>query len=199
MKRTMLILSALIIAGCFGCHSPTGELQVIRGDIRIVKDDLKPSWDEVLDVLSEHNFAADYQSLRVGRIITEPVVSQQWFEFWRDDAQGRYQWLESSLHTMRRRVEVTFAPANDGYRMTLFAYVERKSQPERQVTTASGAIQIYREKLPIYTGEKVAAGEQVYWVDVGRDDRLEAYLLERIASRLGVGVEPAEPEESDVR
>lgn len=182
-----------------GCQRPAVELRADTADIRVSKDDLPQSWDEVRDVLAEHNFEADYQSLRAGRMITAPTVSQQWFEFWRDDAQGRYQWLESSLHTIRRRVEVAFVPADDGYQVNLFVYIQRKSRPERQVTTASGALQIYREKLPIYTGEKVPAGGQVDWVHIGRDDRLEAYLRERIVNRLGPGVVPTVPEQVNGR
>jgi len=198
-------LVIIIVLGCGlsvlgGCQRPAGTVSMERPEVRVARVDFDQAWDEVLDVLSEHYFQSDYQNPRSGRIVTHPTVSKQWFEFWRDDALGAYQQLESSLHTIRRRVEVTFVPVDDSYDVNLAVHIQRKTQPQRQVTTASGALQIYREKLPIYTGEKLpAAAAGVWWVNVGTDGLLEAYLLERIANRLGTGMLEAQQPGSDTQ
>ena len=45
-----------------------------------------------------------------GLIISQRTTSGQWFEFWRIDAQGRYQQAESSLATIGRTVTVEVTP-----------------------------------------------------------------------------------------
>lgn len=186
MKSAVLVLVAVlavVVSG--GCSQSRGAFsEQGPASVGITKDGFDQAWDETLDVLREYNFEPDRQDVRAGVITTFPVVSQQWFEFWRADAQGWDQWLESSLHLLRRWVEVRFQPAPDGYTMLLTVYIERKSQPERQATTASGALQIYREKLPIYTGETLKADEAVRWIAVGYDGRLAEYLLSQIENRL---------------
>jgi hypothetical protein len=52
------------------------------------------------------------------------------------------------------------------------------------VTTASGALAIYNERLPTTEGLRGAASRGEHWVPLGRDVLLEGYLLDRIAARL---------------
>lgn len=191
----------LPMAAIVGCQRPVRDITmtVRKPTVSIETAALSQAWDEILDVLREHNMEPDRQDFRARIITTHPEVSGQWFEFWRADAQGLYQRLESSLHTIRRRVEVRFQPADGRLKLDLVVHVQRKTQPERQVTTASGALQIYREKLPIYTGEKLPAGEGVYWVDLGTDPLFEKYLLERIRRRLpGQNIEIVSPVRSGI-
>jgi len=182
VTRVILILALPVLV--FSCQRPAERLTLETPEMFVTKADHDQAWDEILEVLREHDFTPEYVNPRFGIIRTYPTISQQWFEFWRADAQGWYQWLESSLHTIRRHVQVKFTPKDDRYKVDVTVYVQRKSQPERQVTTASGALQIYGEKLPIYTGEKLAAGEGVHWVDLGTDQALADYLVERIERRL---------------
>jgi len=187
MKSLPALVSVIIAAGLSaGCHRPVTDLADHKRTVLISKSALDQAWDETLDVLREHNFEPDRRDHRAGLITTRASISQQWFEFWRADAQGSYQWAESALHSIRRWVEVRFVPKADNYEITVTVHVQRKSQPERQVTTASGALQIYREKLPIYTGERLGTGQGVRWIEIGTDPKLENYLLERIERRLPI-------------
>jgi hypothetical protein len=191
--RLTIITSVLLVSSILvGCHKPDASFQTLRTEIVVPKDSFDVAWDETLDFLAEHDFRPDYQNPRSGKIISTPTVSQQWFEFWRDDTQGGFEWLESSMHTIRRRVEVDFVPTEKDYRILLAVAVQRKTQPERQVTTASGALQIYRDKLPVYTGEMAPEGTGVTWVDVDSDFRMENYLANGLARRLGAGTETVE-------
>ncbi|MBN2447877.1 MAG: hypothetical protein JXO22_14185 [Phycisphaerae bacterium] len=56
----------------------------------------------------------------------------------------------------------------------------RESAPERQVTTASGALAIYSERLPTTEGLRAARGGGFQRVPLGRDALLETYLLSKI-------------------
>ncbi len=65
--------------------------------------------------------------------------------------------------------------------------LQRHSTPERQVSTAAGAIQMFSAKLPIYTGEMIDEEQAVRWIQLGRDVRFEQALLTSILSYYGGG------------
>ena len=156
----------------------------------IADDDYDAAWDEIVEVLREHYFIPDRQDRRTGIIITHPSVSQQWFEFWRDDARGWYQWAESSLHTIRRIVEVRFIPKdNNKIEIRVKVKVQRKNQLQRQVTSSSGALQAFRQDVPTYMGQSMKSSEMAEWTDLGEDVKLEQYLLAQIHKRL-INAEP---------
>jgi hypothetical protein len=73
--------------------------------------------------------------------------------------------------------DVASAPAR--YRVAVRVDKSRYSAPERQVTTASGALGIYSERLPTTEGLKTK-GHSVQWVPLGRDPLLEAFLLQKL-------------------
>jgi len=151
--------------------------------LQVQRDQHDLAWQAVLQVLRAHYFTPDQQDMQLGLITTKPLVSQQFFEFWRADAQDWYQWAESSLHTIRRTVQARFEPRQEGYELRLRVTVQRKTMPERQVTTAGQALQMFGKKLPTYLGEPVSE-EDVRWVDLGRDASLERYLMGRVARLL---------------
>lgn len=70
---------------------------------------------------------------------------------------------------------------------TLFVSVEveksRYSTPERQVTTASGAIGLYSERIPTAEGLRKSAVALSHWVPLGRDGDYERHLLAAIVHR----------------
>jgi len=177
----------LVLVGS-GCQHPREPIQPSSRTLVINKSQIDIVWDETLDVLREHYFVPDRQDRRAGLIVSYPTVSKQWFEFWRDDAQGCYQVAESSLHNIRRSVEVKFVPAKDRYEIRMTVYIQRKSQPQRQITTSSGAFQIFRDNAPLYiSGQSADRNEIVEWVNVGEDVRLANYLLGRLERRLPEG------------
>jgi hypothetical protein len=112
-------ISAILV--CVGCSKSRYDSSSKIGmeGLVIADDDYDAAWDEIVEVLREHYFIPDRQDRRTGIIITHPSVSQQWFEFWRDDTRGWYQWAESSLHTIRRIVEVRFIPKDNTMRKVL--------------------------------------------------------------------------------
>jgi len=184
--------------------------------------------------------SCDLQPQRVdwvgGQIVTHRTTSAQWFEFWRIDAQGPYQTLESSLHTIGRVVTITIesvppedraaeriesgpaetpttvssepmpeevvgpvsseqeqesvepAPSqpagSDLFRVTVRVDKYRYNAPHRQITTASGALAIYSERIPTTEGLRKAETPGAVWVPLGRDGLLEAYLQAKLADIL---------------
>ena len=199
--------------------------------------------DRVLSTLRRHDLLPERVDRGRGIVVTRPTTSGQWFEFWRSDAPGTYQLVESSLHTVRRRVTVRIDPLDDAarvamtpaaaegnaprdgetavaalpappatsgepsaasgpatvplggrFRVTVEVAKERYSAPERQVTTASGALAIYNERLPTTEGLRGARSRGAHWVPLGRDPLLEARLLAAVVNAPGV---TAEDDEAD--
>ncbi len=113
--------------------------------------------------------------------------------------------LESSFHTIRREVGVTIEPLSTGsgsdeYRLSVEVNKYRYSAPDRQITTASGALAIYSEHLPTTEGLRNALSAAHEWIPLGRDGLLEQALLARIAdlSQSGRGEKvPEEPVEQE--
>lgn len=191
---TGALVAFLVALG--GCHAPpqsTGPTEMV---LRI--PDHEAFLDATLTVLREHDLPPERVDWERGLAVSHPTTSGQWFEFWRGDSRGGYQLFESSIHTVRRIVTVQVEPtavegsagvppakrARDEYRLSVQVDKQRYSAPERQVTTASGALAIYNERLPTTEGLRGAASRGEHWVPLGRDVLLEAYLLDKIAARL---------------
>jgi hypothetical protein len=161
-----------------------------------------------MSVLRLYDFPPDRVDRVRGLIVSRPTTSGQWFEWWRVDSRGPYQLAESSLHTMRRIVTVnveplegtagsapagaepqhgalqTAATQNVGGRYRLRVEVEKSrfSAPERQITTASGALFIYSERVPTVEGLRGPQSRHAQWVPLGRDALLEDFLLQKLAA-----------------
>lgn len=69
-----------------------------------------------------------------------------------------------------------------GEEVAVFVEVEksRYNTPERQVTTASGAIAIYSERIPTNEGLRKSSVALSHWVPLGRDGDYERHLLAAI-------------------
>jgi hypothetical protein len=179
---TLVLLGHLAcLAGCQAPPSPEGPSEAL---VRLV--DYDGFMDRTLTSLRELDLPPQHVDRVRGVVHTRPTTSGQWFEPWRVDARGGYQLLESSLHTIRRRVTVRCEYAGEGapldeFRLRVEVAKERFSSPQRQVTTASGALAIYSERLPTEEGLRASQVRGDHWVPLGRDGPLEAYLLRRIA------------------
>ena len=183
--------------------SPNGPTE-----IRLRIPDRDAFIDQTLTLLRQRDFTPRRVDRDDGLVVSEPATSQQWFELWRRDSIGGYQLLESSVHTVRRIVTVHLDPLDaedpsDEFRVSVQVDKERYSAPERQVTTASGALAIYSEHLPTTEGLVASRTEGEHWVPLGRDGQLESNLLDKIAgarpgvTRLSDQPEPATPPDAE--
>jgi len=190
MIRTVSLLACLAAAlAMAGCHRPIASEEPTR--VQVVGDDFEALWDGILRVLRRSDFRPDRQDRRAGIITTHPVTAAQYFEFWRQQNPDGYQALENNLHTVRRRVTVSLnRGSGPTYHVDVRVDIERHSAIERQVTTASGAAQIFASRMPTVEGEATPADQTVRWVPVGRDAAMERVLLGRILSAAPVAAAP---------
>lgn len=66
------------------------------------------------------------------------------------------------------------------YVLSVDVQKSRFQTPERQVTTASGALAMFSDSVPTTEGVREQRSGRAHWRSLGRDARLEQYLLARI-------------------
>lgn len=189
MRRiSSILMGCAMLSACSGCQQPTQP----KGptDTQLTGADFEQLWQTGLEVLRRYNFRPDRQDRRAGVITTLPTTGAQWFEFWRPGIHGGFEAAEANLHTVRRQATVRILPAAEQGQLYVSVQVDvyRYAAPERQVTTASGALQIFGEKLPTAEGEMGSQAGAAYWVSLGRDSRLEDELLRRITWHVGTDI-----------
>ncbi len=138
-------------------------------------------------VLRQRFFEVDRVDYRSGQVTSKPLVSKQFWEFWRSDVEGWRQVRDSSVATYRRSVYWTVTKADDGtYCASPKVIVERMGGQPKRVTT----VVYYRRSLASadhstrITSPKLADVPVNDWYALGRDAVLEQSLAEDLTERL---------------
>jgi len=120
-----------------------------------------------------------------GHIETLPLTGASWFEFWRHDTIGRMQVAEASLHTIRRRATVSVSPKDGGGAQVFVKVVkERKSAPGSMPESIGESFNVFDTEDTHLMRQDTLAETDHEWITLGRDPRLEQYILERIHAAL---------------
>jgi hypothetical protein len=154
-------------------------------------DDFDRLWGICADVARDFLFDIEVRDYRGGEMVTEPLVSGQWFEPWRRDARTIEDRMESSLVAMRRTIRFDFARNEGGWSVTPKVLVERQSIAEKRITSVlqyRNAFQPpsrsrYRASGTAESDQGINLPER-YWYPVGRDTTLEAALVRAIEQKL---------------
>jgi len=214
-RRTISIICALAPIFVLGCQAPSQPSGPTEMTVRIVDKDR--FLDDAMTVLREHDFAPRQLDRETGLVVAGPSTSGQWFELWRADTRGKYNFLEANLHTVRNTVTLKLDPASptassapastepstSGPSPELFRFIvqvdkERLSAFERQVTTTGAALTMFSERAPTEEGyrDKLATTRQ--WVPKGRNELLETYLMRRIVEATKAEQVISSSDEADV-
>lgn len=189
MKVTTLLASICLAATFIGCtNAPPRSATTMPSGVSVSSTD----FDQLLDA-SEHVsrdllFTPAVRDYRAGVFRTEPMISAQWFEFWRSDVRTAADAAESSLSKTRRTLTVRIKKDDAGkYIANPEVLVERYSLAERRLTTAAGYRTIYRERYRP-TGNTLSdagiSAPDAYWYSVGNDPELERYVAKKIEERI---------------
>jgi hypothetical protein len=153
----------------------------------VVHADFHTLWDACKGELYVRLFPLDREEYRQGLITSEPVVSKQVFEPWRNDAQTAGAVAESSIATIRRTVHFEIKRNDDGtYELTPKVLVERWASTERRITSISQYHSVFSQTRTIYdpadqSGAVVASD---YWYPLRRDRDLEKAIADDIRAHL---------------
>ena len=145
-------------------------------------------WQACVDTLVFDQFELNEQDRRFGALTTYPMISKQFFEFWRSDAGDLHEIAQDSLQTIRRTVHIYFARNPDGQ---FVAYpkvlMEQLSHPERRITAQAQFSQAFAStyEMPNRTTDQGATVPNRYWYSIGRDNAMEKQLARAVEQRLG--------------
>jgi hypothetical protein len=182
-----ILLATVFAAGCTGAAT-------VRHDNPEVLANAAPDVVKKAAtlVLMDLRFTLDYPQMNPDRVTTEPLTGDSWFEFWRGDTIGNYQRAESSLATIRRTATVFVTPVNGGSRVLVKVAKQRLSAPDTGPQSVGESVSLYDRRESDLMRQNDLAAEKYKWIDKGRDDALEQYILERIHGAIGAAA-PAPP------
>lgn len=179
----------VLLATTLGCQRPVQDpfhADHPQTKSTISGQDPDSVWDGVQETLRKRGYRLDRVDREAGIVTTSPETSQHYFEFWRRDVNTRADFLEATMNTIQRWVEVTVSATADGSsEVAVVVRKERLSSPDRQFNNTGAAYKYFGEDLPSTTGkEKVTAADD-RWIDRGRDPAMEQYLLNSIIAQFG--------------
>jgi hypothetical protein len=195
-------LSALVLTGCSSSNQPapaaalTTQPLVMSTPIYwlrqepvagVVYRDFDRLWNAAEGVAREYLFSIDRTDYRGGLLTTDPMISKQFFEFWRKDVATADDLAESSLATVRRTLRFEFEKSGDGsFVVSPKVLIERYTLAERRLTAAmqyqtafNGPQVIGSREADIGRAVPAAA-----WYATGRDYALERKIAESLQNKL---------------
>jgi hypothetical protein len=149
-------------------------------------------FEHVLDVIGDYGFDIAYSNRYEGRVETFPRISPGLGQPWKYGSPDFYQRLVASCQTIRHRIIVLIAPANDGgYFINVKVYKELQDLPRPSRATAGAASfrsdpTIERQYEVIETGQFENG-----WIPIGEDLLMEQAILDRLAHCDPTDVKPA--------
>ncbi len=129
------------------------------------------------DVLAGMHFTIDKADLDSGLIRTRPLSGAQFFEFWRSDNVGPFNFAEANLHSIRRNAEVYVQQQGDEVLVRCDVQVQRFSVPEYEAAGSPGSS---AKRLGLSSDSRESWG----WIDLGKDRLLSTEILNRIRKRV---------------
>ncbi len=193
--RTMsclLIAAALSLLGCAGPNETVSPVQMICAD-GVTRADVVQAAGNVLTGM---HFIIEKLDAEQGIVRTRPLRGGQFFELWRSDNAGAYNWDEANLQSVRRAVELRVKPEDrgqtteDGNTSRLCVEcevsVQRLSLPPNEVAGTSEAYRIHSASMPTLQRVEVTPQQRraMAWIDLGKDSDLAARILARVEQRL---------------
>jgi hypothetical protein len=179
LRCTFSIIAILLFAGCQAEQPFESKKRVCREDIK------KPELMRLAkDVLGEMYFVIEKADVERGLIKTKPLPGAQFFEVWRSDNVGEYNTAEANLHSIVRTAQLTFSRNNNQTCVECTVNIHRLSMPEKEVNSTARAYSLFFDgagSLQKLSGKQI---EQMAWLDMGRDERLETEIINRIETQI---------------
>ncbi|HEY2585223.1 MAG TPA: hypothetical protein VGI81_05615 [Tepidisphaeraceae bacterium] len=149
-------------------------------------------WDACRLAAEADGFVIDRRDYRAGLLTTQPLLSKQFYEFWRGDVRSAHDLAQSSLGMMRRTARFSIERLPDGtYQATPTVLVERDELLQRRITSVDQYQNAFAVQQMDVVRESEKSGADVaaeYWYPVGRDKALEHQLADAVHDRLPASV-----------
>jgi len=171
----------LLITGC----AETQRFKAVE-QIWVPNLEKQQAMEAAEDVLGQMHFTIEKSDLKHGLIRTRPLAGAQFFEFWRSDNVGGFNWAEANLHSIRRTVELNIDRQDEQLCIGCNVKTQRLHLPEHPVSSTAQAYRLFSESRSSMQELKLNPEQQkdMRWVDLGRDVRLETEILKRIEKQI---------------
>ena len=182
MRIACVIILTLLGSGCIG-HRPSNpaatqpvtmvdpalaekEYWLAKPATAEVRGAFDPLWQASEAVAHDYLFRIDRRDQRSGLLTTEPLITKQWWEFWRKDAGTFRDTQEATMASIRRTIFFQFKKTGDNaYTVTPKVLVEKESQVDAK----------YKPDIE---------GPDTYWYSLRRDEVLEKKVADSIRRRM---------------
>jgi hypothetical protein len=154
----------------------------------VASPDFQKLWNSCRTTAINDQFEIDREDYRLGVLTTLPMISKQFFEFWRSDAGDVREVAWDSLQTIRRTVRFDFTRQPDGsYIVYPKVLIEASAHPERRITSQAQYSQAFTSvaETPTIINDQGVAVPTRYWYSVGRDEAMEKELANSVREKLG--------------
>ncbi len=205
-RRPFVILPLALLVGCVTRGpDPSRRARVTPADPSLARNDHYfampgvasvqwPSyptiWAAARQVMTDRGFTVARSDYRGGTIETDPLVSAQFFEPWRQDVVTTESRVQSTLQTVRRTVRFDITPAAGGtFELVPKVVVERQSFLERRVT-APVRLSLALTGVAVQGNQLTDEGQGLqdnYWYAIGRDEALERSLADELRTVIREG------------
>jgi hypothetical protein len=176
-----LMTCALFVAGCAKPYKSETVEPICPAGI-----DKQQAMQIAEDVLGKLHFSIAKSDANLGVIKTRPLAGAQFFEFWRKDNVGAFNFDEANLHSIRRIVEININQQDTQLCIRCNVNTQRLHLPEQELRSRSRTYDMFsqssssRQTLILNPGQK----RGMAWVDLGNDTKLATVILKRIENKI---------------
>ncbi len=201
LKSVRLLIAAttaLLLGGCIGdtvgerlatdipAETVTPAYWMDKPGPSITARDYDKLFSACQAALRRNYFVLDRAEYRAGVLTSQPLISSQFFEFWRSDVPGWRDRTDSSIATYRRTVRFELAAQPDGtWQCKAKVLVERQSLVGSRATNALQPQTSFNP--PVTEGlsfDSPVGPPPIAWLATARDAQLERDMLEYIGDAL---------------
>jgi hypothetical protein len=183
LKSSLFVACAALtfLAGCAKPYKGETVEQICPAGI-----DKQQAMQIAEDVLNRMNFTIAKSDANLGVIKTRPLAGAQFFEFWRKDNVGAFNFDEANLHSIRRIAELNIKQQDTLLCISCNVNTQRLRLPEQELHSRSRTYDMFsqssRKKQTLILNPEQKQG--MAWVDLGNDTKLAILILKRIENKI---------------
>jgi hypothetical protein len=183
----MKYLALLLIAGSAFFNGCANQTQLNPAETFCTPVDQETALIQAIETtLSQFHYTIDKSDPQTGIIRTNPLPAAKWFEFWRKDNVGSFNYTEANLHSLRKIIEINISQNADNLCIDCQARVQRLYLPQKHVTSSSRAYHLFSRSASSMQNLRLNPQQRtsVTWIDLGTDVRLSNEILSAIKQKI---------------
>ena len=181
VQPLLLITTVSLLSGCLSARPLASNASPAVSSVQIASSDLDAVWERTIAVLNDHHFQVARESKLEGVIETHYRAGSNLLEPWNPDSIGLENRMESTLHSIRRKVFVTFVTTSPGM-VTVSVRADREIEDVPGLTATYEGGATFREAEPLDRDLTQTLGQSApsRWLYRGTDPALEGRIMSHI-------------------